>query len=133
LAGLKLYADMHSAEVLSQLRALNWLNKESRSLSKRSPQRRLLESQAKAMHYQLPTAISKHHDRIASRGKSSLVAAAGSSCGACQMKLPPRIIDELKVSGRFAVCPSCEVLVCSAEDMEAELNSLLAVKKGHRG
>jgi len=124
---------MDSAEVLSQLRALNWLNKEARSLPSGSAQRRLLESQANAMHNRLPRAIAEQHDRMAQSGRKSLVAATGSYCGACGTELPPHINDELKVSGRFAVCPTCEILVCSAEDMGAELNSLLAAKNGRRG
>jgi hypothetical protein len=64
---------LDSVEVLSQQRTLNCLNKEARSLPCGSPQRRLLESQARAMHDRLPTAISDHYDRMARLGKVSLV------------------------------------------------------------
>lgn len=123
---------MHFAEVLSQLRALNWLSQEARSLPADSAQHVLLESQAGAMHDRLPTAISAHHDRIARSGRTSLAAAADAVCGSCHTRLPSQIVEELREPGRFAVCPRCQVFVCSATDMETELNSLLAGRKALR-
>lgn len=102
---------MYSAEVLSQLRTLNWLSRERRHLPLGSAQAALLSEQEAAVRQRLPHSILTYHDELAKSGKASIAAVAGSLCGACYTVLPSEILSELKVPGRFRVCPKCGVFI----------------------
>ena len=102
---------MYSAEVLSQLRTLNWLTKEQRHLPLGSVQAVLLNEQEAAIRQRLPYSILTYHDELAKTGRSSVAAVAGSLCGACYTVLPGEMLAELKTPGRFRVCPKCGVFI----------------------
>lgn len=102
---------MYSAEVLSQLRTLNWLIQEQRHLPVGSAQAMLLSEQESAIRQRLPNSILTYHDQLAKNGRSSVAAVAGSRCGACERLLPSELLSELKVPGRFRVCPKCGVFI----------------------
>lgn len=102
---------MYSAEVLSQLRTLNWLIQEQRHLPLGSAQAILLGEQEAAIRQRLPNSILAYHDQLARTGKSSVAAVAGSLCGACCAVLPAALRSELQVPGRFRVCPKCGVFI----------------------
>lgn len=102
---------MYSAEVLSQLRTLNWLTREQRHLPQGSAQAILLHKQEATIRQWLPNAILSYHDQLAGTGKSSVAAVAGSLCGACYAILPDGLLSELKTPGHFGVCPKCGVFI----------------------
>ena len=111
---------MYSAEVLSQLRTLNWLTKEQHYLPPGSAQFAVLQAQLMATRERLPHAILTYHDRLGARGKPSVATLSGSSCGGCHLKLPSGMLAELRVPGRFGVCPSCGVFVWSGDNSPPE-------------
>ena len=102
---------MYSAEVLSQLRTLNWLTQEQRHLPLGSAQAVLLSEQEAAIRQRLPHSILTYHNQLAKSGKSSVAAVAGSLCGACYSVLPRGLLSELEAPGRFRVCPKCGVFI----------------------
>src|ERR1019366_2909074 len=106
---------MYSAEVLSQLRSLNWLVQELRRVSFGSPVGLHIESQMKAVRDRLPHSILAYHDRLAARGQTSTAQVSGKSCGACHLKLPQGLLSELILPGRFGVCPNCGVFLWSGD------------------
>ena len=106
---------MYSAEVLSQLRSLNHLSKEIRSLPPESPEGVLLKKQIDALRARLPNSILGYHDRLAVRGQASVAKLHGESCGACHLKLPRGLYCELLVPGRFGVCTNCGVFLWREE------------------
>lgn len=115
---------MYSAEVLSQLRTLNWLIKEQRHLPSASAQAVLLGEQVAAIRQRLPQAILTYHDELAGSGKSSVAAVAGSLCSACYTVLPNETLSELKTPGRFRVCPKCGVFIWNENSaMEADYSA----------
>jgi predicted nucleic acid-binding Zn-ribbon protein len=115
---------MYSAEVLSQLRSLNWLTEEFRRVPAESPEGRHLRGQLEAVRARLPTAILGHHDRLSAGGRPSAARVAAGACGACGTALPPQLLAELAPAGRFGVCPGCGVFLWS--DVQA------APKPAHR-
>jgi hypothetical protein len=102
---------MYSAEVLSQLRTLNWLTRERRHLPLGSAQAVLLGDQEATIRQRLPSSILQYHDQLAKTGKSSVAAVTGSLCGACYAILPNELLSELKAPGSFRVCPTCGVFI----------------------
>lgn len=98
---------MYSAEVLSQLRSLNWLALEIHRVPSGSPECAHLQSQMEAVRARLPTSILDYHDRVAKTGKLSATEVTGEACGGCHSKIPPDLLIELKNPGRFGVCPNC--------------------------
>jgi hypothetical protein len=107
---------MYSAEVLSQLRSLNWLAQEVRRVPPASLEGLHIQDQIGAVRARLPNSILAYHDRLASRGQPSVVAVIGTSCSGCHLKLPRGILGELASAGRFGVCPNCGVFLWSGED-----------------
>ncbi len=106
---------MYSAEVLSQLRSLNWLAQEFRRLPADSREGGKIRKQMESLRDRLPTAILTYHDRLAARGLPSAAEVHAGSCAACHIRLPRGLAGELVVPGRFAVCPNCGVFLWSAE------------------
>ena len=106
---------MYSAEVLSQLRTLNWLAQEFRRLPSGSRERAKIRSQMESVRERLPTSILTYHDRLAARGQPSAAEVHNGNCGACHIRLPRGVAGELIIPGRFAVCPSCGVFLWSAD------------------
>ena len=106
---------MYSAEVLSQLRSLNHLGREIRTLPPESPEAALLQEQIGALRARLPNSILSYHDRLASRGQVSVAKVSGESCGACHLKLPRGLFCELALPGRFGVCTNCGVFLWADE------------------
>ena len=106
---------MYSAEVLSQLRNLNWLAQESRRLPSGSREGVKIRSQLESVRERLPTSILTYHDRLAARGQPSAAEVHHGSCGACHIRLPRGVAGELIIPGRFAVCPNCGVFLWSAD------------------
>lgn len=106
---------MYSAEVLSQLRSLNHLGEEIRSLPPESPEAVLLQKQIEALRARLPSSILSYHDRLAARNLVSTAKVNGESCSACHLKLPRGLFCDLAVPGRFGVCTNCGVFLWMAE------------------
>lgn len=106
---------MYSAEVLSQLRSLNWLLKEARLVPAGSPESVHLQTQIDSLRARLPNSILGYHDRLVKRGLASAVEVTGTGCPACHLKLPSGLLGELAVPGRFGICPNCGVFLWSAE------------------
>jgi predicted nucleic acid-binding Zn-ribbon protein len=102
---------MFSAEVLSQLRSLNWLAQEIGRVPAGSAERAHLRGQIDAVRSRLPNALLAHHDQLAARGRPSTVAIRDGRCGTCNEPLPARLIAELAEPGRFGVCPHCGVFL----------------------
>lgn len=111
---------MYAAEVLSQLRSLNWLLEETRRVPAGSSERGLLQSQIDGLRARLPQSILAHHDHLAARGLASVAAVEALSCGACRHPLPVALRREVSAPGCFGVCPSCGVFLWSATPLEAE-------------
>ncbi len=120
---------MYSAEVLSQLRSLNWLAQEVRRVPPGSLEGLHVQDQIAAIRARLPNSILTYHDRLATRGQPSVVAVKGTSCSACHLKLPRGIVSELALAGRFSVCPNCGVFLWSGETR----NDSLANKEAAHG
>jgi len=106
---------MYSAEVLSQLRSLNHLQQEIRSLPVDSAEAGLLQKQIGDLRARLPNSILSYHDRLAARGRMSVTKVSGESCGACHLKLPRSLSCELAMPGRFGVCTNCGVFLWAGE------------------
>lgn len=106
---------MHSADVLSQLRSLNWLSQEIRRIPADSRELALLEAQRAAVRARLPFAILDHHDQLARDAQTSLAALEHDRCGACRANLEPDVLATLRDPGRFAVCPQCRRFLWSGE------------------
>jgi hypothetical protein len=117
---------VNSADVLCTLRGLNRLTEEAKRFPMGSSQRDVLEAQASEMHDWLPLAIAEHHDFLARSGRQSLAVTVGSSCCECRAGLGSALMERLASLGRFAVCPTCQVLLCSPETMGAESRRLVA-------
>lgn len=106
---------MYSAEVLSQLRSLNWLTQELRRLPAGSLEAGRIRDQMAAVRARLPLAMLDYHDRLATKGRASAAEVHGLSCGACHLRLPQGLLGELAVPGRFSVCPHCGVFLWRGE------------------
>lgn len=106
---------MYSAEVLSQLRSLNWLAQEIRRVPSGSRESALLQDQLDAVRARLPDSILNHHDRLAKGGKLSAAEVTGDTCAECHSKLPQALLDELALPGRFGICPKCGLFLWEAE------------------
>lgn len=104
---------MYSAEVLSQLRSLNWLAEEIRRVPAGSLECVRLQEQISAVRARLPNSILGYHDQLAARGQPSAAAVSGPGCGACHGKLPTELLAELSGPRRFGVCPHCGVFLWS--------------------
>ena len=111
---------MYSAEVLSQLRTLNWLLGEVRRLPAGNPQRSVLEGQIEAVRERLPLSILRYHDARAKQKLPSVSNLSGSNCSNCHLKLPAGTVAELGRAGSFGVCPNCGVFVWSGDLAAAE-------------
>lgn len=106
---------MYSAEVLSQLRTLNWMAQELRRLPSGSSEAGLMGKQIEAVRSRLPTSILNYHDSLAAKGRVSAAQVRGVGCGACHLKLPVGLVAELGTPGRFGVCPNCGVFLWKGE------------------
>ncbi len=113
----KVSAAMYTTETLNVLRTLNWLDKEHRCLAEGSAAGALVEQQQRAIRVQLPPSVLALHDRLAARGKPSVVALAGTSCSGCHLKLPSGTVGELRGPDRYVVCPNCNAFVWSGEQV----------------
>ncbi len=105
---------MYSAEVLSQLRSLNWLTQEIRRVPPGSRECALLQNQMDAVRSRLPDSILNYHDGLAAGGKATAAEVAGVTCGGCKTKLPDDLLATLAHPGRFGVCPKCGVFLWAA-------------------
>ena len=114
---LQVQVVMYSAEVLSQLRSLNWLAQEIRRVPSGSRERAHLQSQMDAVRARLPDSILDYHDRLATDGKPSAAEVIGDACGGCHSKLPETLLDELALPGRFGVCPKCGLFLWAGESL----------------
>jgi predicted nucleic acid-binding Zn-ribbon protein len=109
---------MHSAQVLGQLRSLNWLAQQAAEMKGDVARRLKFEAQANAVRELLPVVILDYHDRMRQRGYPSVAPVVGSKCQICGLELPAASLAELQVPRRFVVCSGCGVLVCSADESE---------------
>jgi predicted nucleic acid-binding Zn-ribbon protein len=114
---------MYSAEVLSQLRSLNWLTQEIRRVPTDSREGALLHTQMEAIRSRLPDSILDHHDRLAGQGKLTAAEISGDKCGACGTKLSVELLGSVAQPGRFGVCPNCGVFLWSerADEQSSEV------------
>ena len=112
---------MHSIEVMSALRDLNWLENEHRHLPPGGAEAALVERRQTATRLKLPDSVLSFHERLAARGMPSVVLLSGSSCGACHLKLPSGVLGELRTPGRYSMCPNCSVFVWSGEQPAPEV------------
>jgi predicted nucleic acid-binding Zn-ribbon protein len=106
---------MFSAEVLSQLRSLNWLTQEIRRVPVGSREAALLQTQMEAVRARLPDSILEYHDRMSAGGKPSAVQVQDEACGGCGGSVPEALRLALALPGRFGVCPHCGVFLWAAE------------------
>ncbi len=114
-----IHPPMYSAEVLSQLRSLNWLTEEFRRVPADSAEGWHLRTQMRAVRARLPNAILTHHDRLAAEGRVSAAQVGDGNCGGCGLKLPKTLRAELAPAGCFGICPHCGVFLWSAESSAA--------------
>jgi predicted nucleic acid-binding Zn-ribbon protein len=126
---------MYSAEVLSQLRSLNWLAQEIRRVPSASREGTLLQSQMDAVRSRLPDSILEHHDRLSAKGKLTAAEVSGEVCGGCGTKLPQEMVNALAQPGRFDVCPGCGVFLWSAKstDQHADFAAKRTTTKASHG
>jgi predicted nucleic acid-binding Zn-ribbon protein len=108
---------MYSAEVLSQLRSLNWLTLEMRRVPSDSRESAHLQSQLDAVRARLPNSILEHHDHLTKDGKLSAAEVTGDVCGGCRSKLPQALLDELALPGHFGLCPKCGLFLWTEESV----------------
>ena len=108
---------MYSAEVLSQLRSLNWLAREIQRVPPGCGEIALLQIQIEAVRARLPDAILEHHDRMARLGKSSTAEVINGTCGECHAPLPSSLVEELSRPGHFGVCPSCGLFLWTGQSV----------------
>ena len=108
---------MYSAEVLSELRSLNWLAQEMSRVPAGSRQNKHLQSQMDAVRARLPNSILDYHDRLAKSGRISIAQVTGDMCGGCLSRLPHALLGELAVPGRFGVCPKCGLFLWAGESL----------------
>jgi hypothetical protein len=106
---------MYSAEVLSQLRTLNWLLEETRRLPPASTERAQIDAQLSAVRARLPLSILHYHDNRAAQNLPSIANLRDARCGHCQATLPPATVAEVSKPGNFAVCPACGIFLWSGE------------------
>jgi hypothetical protein len=111
-------AIMHSDEILQQLRSLNDLVAERRRYPAHSREGCSVDAQIAAVRAALPEPALAHHDRLAGRGLASVVRVAGRNCGGCHLGLPSGFLADMRVPGRFGVCPHCGVMVWPGEGPE---------------
>lgn len=107
---------MFSAEVLSQLRSLNWLAQEVCRVPAGSLEGVRLQEQIATVRARLPNSILGYHDQFAARNQPSIAAVDGQHCGACRGALPAALLAELAGPRRFGVCPHCGVFLWSGDD-----------------
>ena len=108
---------MYSAEVLSQLRSLNWLTLEIRRVPSSSRESAFLQSQMEAVRARLPNSILDHHDPLTKDGKLSASEVINDSCGGCRTRLPQGLLDELASPGHFGICPKCGLFLWTEESI----------------
>ncbi|MBL9205281.1 MAG: hypothetical protein JNN01_09365 [Opitutaceae bacterium] len=111
---------MYAAEVLSQLRSLNWLTEETRRVPAGSSERGLLQAQIDSVRARLPQSILAHHDQLSGRGQVSVAAIRMGECGACHHPLSGPLLREVAAPGCFGVCPACGVFIWNADGPELE-------------
>ncbi len=109
---------MYSAEVLSQLRTLNWLSQEARRLPFDSAERQILCAQIEALRARLPLSMLRHHDDRAKRNLPSIANIQDACCGHCGSTVPGGTLHDLIHPGRFGVCPNCGVFLWSASSAD---------------
>ena len=109
---------MYSAEVLSQLRSLNWLTHEIHRVPVDSRESAHLQNQMDAVRARLPDSILAHHDQLARCGQRSAAQVHADACGGCRSPLSPALRHELAHPGRFGLCPQCGIFLW-AEDSVA--------------
>lgn len=102
---------MINRELLEPLRALNEAESELRHHRTDPERREACQRRAQELRARLPVALLSHHDRMARQGRESVAQVAGSSCGACHLKLPVGQLAELHQPGRIGVCPHCGVFL----------------------
>jgi predicted nucleic acid-binding Zn-ribbon protein len=107
---------MFAAEVLSQLRTLNWLAQEIQRVPADTREGGLLREQIEAVRARLPHAILAYHDRLAARGQSTAAQVEDECCGVCRARLPAALRAELAQPGHFGVCPQCGVFVWRGDE-----------------
>jgi predicted nucleic acid-binding Zn-ribbon protein len=110
---------MYSAEVLSQLRSLNWLTREIHRVPAGSREGALLQTQIDGVRARLPESILNYHDQLAIDGKPSATEVIGGTCGGCHAPLPKNLVEELLLPGHFGVCANCGLFLWAEESVAA--------------
>jgi len=106
---------MYSAEVLSQLRSLNWLAQEIRRVPPDSREGAHLQGQIDAVRTRLPNSILDYHDSLSRGGRTSTAQVIDGTCSGCHVRLPLALREKLTEPGRFGLCPKCGLFVWAAE------------------
>jgi len=67
-----------------------------------------LKKQREEFVAQLPPALGELYNRIALKKQGlALAVVSGEVCAACQMKLRPQLINEIRLGEQIIVCESC--------------------------
>lgn len=111
---------MYSAEVMSQLRSLNWLAREIQRVPPGCSEGALIRAQIEAVRERLPEAILEHHDRLARLGKPSAAEVVNGTCGECHGQLPDVLLGELSRVGHFGMCPNCGVFLWNGNPVASD-------------
>lgn len=104
---------MCSAEVVTQLRSLNWLREEAECFPAGSMLRRLLEGQQEVVRHRLPAEIWQQCKKSIESGRPSLTSPQRSRCGACNTRLPDAMLKEVRLANHFISCPNCGTFICA--------------------
>lgn len=112
---------MFAAEVLSQLRTLDWLVQEVERVPADTREGLLLREQIESVRARLPHAILAYHDQRAAQGERSTAEVDGVVCGACCARLPAGLLEDILQPGHFGVCPQCGVFVWHGGKPEAKV------------
>ncbi len=102
---------MHTIEGLQDLHSLNWLERLAGTLPAGRAKQKAVLTRIAELRGRLPVSLLTYHERQARQKRPSVVAASGASCGACHLRLPRGEENELRIPGRFVLCPNCGVFV----------------------
>lgn len=106
---------MQSIEGIQDLYSLNWLIRFAATLPPGKSKQKAVLAEIELVRGRLPVSLLTYHDRLAGRNKPSVVRSNGTSCGGCHLRLPMGLTHELRVPGRFVICPHCSVFVTTEE------------------
>ncbi len=112
--------DMQSIVGVQNLYSLNWLERFEATLPAGKAKQKAVRAEIAGLRDRLPVSLLGYHDRLAKQNKPSVVRSNGTSCGGCHLRLPMGLTHEMRIPGRFVICPHCGVFV-TTEPSEAQV------------